>query len=172
MSSQNHCGLSIRLIGLTDDSLRSAFCFSHPTETLCRRSALLWIHILISFTVADSRIQVNTEKSHPSSCIIFSHNCLRLSKRGRIDWDGLGIWGGEEKLWIIFAVFPSLPTCKTTSILTPCVTFLLSLSVSDVELWILKDKVPPCPSTMSSKVNGEKEHFLGTINIVYLGHPD
>lgn len=55
------------------------------------------------------------------------------------------------------------------------------ISVSDVQLWILKDKVlfpvfrcqqMNWSSVMSSKVNGEKEHVLGAINIVRLGHPD
>lgn len=94
VSSQNHCRLSIRLIRL-DWLLRTTFSLSHPPETLCRRPTSVLIHILICFEIAHPCIQVNTDEFHPSSCIIFSHNCLRLS---RIDRYGLGIWGGKEKV--------------------------------------------------------------------------
>lgn len=87
---------------------------------------------------------------------------------------------GRKKLWIIFSLIPSLPLCGTISILTLCYLHVC-LSVSDVELWILKDKVLfpvfRCSQlnlsyTMSSKANGEKEHLLRAINTVCLGHPD
>lgn len=177
MSSQNHCGLSIRWIRL-DWLLENCFPpqSSHWDSLQKIYSELIFWFVLQQLTHIYKLIQ---RSPTPSSCIIFSHYCLRLYKSSKIDWDGLGIWGGEEKLWIIFSVIPPLPTCRTINILNPLCYFYLC--GSDVELWILKDKVLfpvfRCPqlnwsSTMSSKVNGEKEHILGAINIVCSGHPD
>lgn len=57
-----------------------------------QRPTVLRIHTLICCTIADPRRQVHTDKSLPSSWIIFSQSYLKSFKRGRISWDCSGIW--------------------------------------------------------------------------------